>query len=159
MSNIKLAKIRELVLKYTLENAVNHNGKANEKSVMQKIMATHAELRKESKKIKDLVEEIVFSINELPKEAQVKEMKKIAPELLEKRGPTKRTHELPPLKNAKAGKVVTRYAPEPNGDMHLGHAFTAFFAHYYAQKYKGTFIQNRSTRNPFAARTISRSRS
>ena len=65
MSKKETDKIKETVLKYTLENAVNHNGKASEKSVMQKIMATHAELRKESKKINDLVEEIVPSINEL----------------------------------------------------------------------------------------------
>ncbi|MGC9778267.1 MAG: glutamate--tRNA ligase [Candidatus Heimdallarchaeota archaeon] len=148
MSKKEIDKIKETVLKYTLENAVNHNGKASEKSVMQKIMATHTKLRKESKKIKDLVEEIVPSINELSVEAQTKKLEKIAPELLEKKGPTKRIYELPPLKNAQTGKVVTRYAPEPNGDMHLGHAYTAFFAHYYAQKYKGTFILRFEDTNP-----------
>ena len=141
-------EIEELVLKYTLANAVQYNGKATEKSVMQMIMATHADLRKQAKEIKDLVDDLVPKINNYSNEKQVEELSKIAPELMERKESTKRVHELPPLKNAIEGKVVTRYAPEPNGDMHLGHAFTAFFAHYYAQKYNGTFILRFEDTNP-----------
>ncbi|MHA1244959.1 MAG: glutamate--tRNA ligase family protein, partial [Candidatus Heimdallarchaeota archaeon] len=129
--------IEQIVRKYVLQNAVLHKGTANEKSVMQKIMTTHAELRKEAKKISELVEQIVPKINEINPDAQKEELMNIDPTLLDKIVTEKRVRDVPPLKNAEMGNVVTRYAPEPNGDMHLGHAFTAFFAHYYAQKYKG----------------------
>jgi glutamyl-tRNA synthetase len=140
--------IKQLVLKYTLENAVKHEGTASEKKVMQKIMATHAELRKQAKQIGNLVEDTVTEINNLSIEEQTAKLEEIAPELLERRGKIKRTHELPELENAEMGKVVTRYAPEPNGEMHLGHAYTAFFAHAYAEKYDGTFILRFEDTNP-----------
>jgi len=140
--------IKELVLKYSLENAVKHNGTATEKSVMQKIMATHAELRKEAKKISDIVEITVATVNALKLDQQTEKLMKIAPELLKKKDSGKRVRELPELENAKMGKVITRYAPQPNGEMHLGHAYTAFFAYYYANRYKGTFILRFEDTNP-----------
>ncbi|NHK31208.1 MAG: glutamate--tRNA ligase [Asgard group archaeon] len=140
--------IEQLVLKYTLENSVKHEGVASEKKVMQKIMATHAELRKHAKQIGSLVENTVTEINKLSIKEQTAKLEDIAPELLERRGKITRTHELPELENAVKGEVVTRYAPEPNGDMHLGHAYTAFFAYSYAEKYDGTFILRFEDTNP-----------
>ncbi|NHJ48063.1 MAG: glutamate--tRNA ligase [Asgard group archaeon] len=148
MSDKDLENMKHFVLMYTLENAAKHDGKANEKKVMQKIMATHAELRKHAKEISKLVEDTVAEINKQSLDEQIEKLEEIAPELLEKRGKTKRTHELPELENAVKGKVVTRYAPEPNGEMHLGHAYTAFFAHAYAEKYDGTFILRFEDTNP-----------
>lgn len=149
MLNKDIETARQLVTKYGLENAVHHNGAANEKSVMQKIMATHAEMRKHSKQISDLIEEIIPTINNLSVEEQQERLSEIAPELLsEKKSSQKRSRELPPLKDAVDGKVVTRYAPEPNGEMHLGHAYTAFFAAYYAKKYHGTFVLRFEDTNP-----------
>lgn len=148
MSNKDLETARHFITKYGLENAVHHDGTANEKSVMQKIMASHVELRKLSKQIRDLVEEIIPTINALSVEEQQKRLTEIAPELLAKKGHQKRIRELPPLKDAVDGEVVTRYAPEPNGEMHLGHAYTAFFADYYAKKYHGTFVLRFEDTNP-----------
>jgi len=113
-------KIKDLIQKYGLENAIKHNGKANEKAVMQKIMATHADIRPHSKNVNDLIEELIPSLNELSLDAQIEKLTKIAPELLERKVTEKKVRELPPLKDAIKGKVVTRYAPEPNGEMHLG---------------------------------------
>jgi glutamyl-tRNA synthetase len=152
MSNKDLESMKHLVLMYTLENAAKHNGKANEKKVMQKIMATHAELRKHAKDVGKLVEDTVTEINKQSLEEQVEQLETIAPELLESKGKTKRTHELPELENAVKGKVVTRYAPEPNGEMHLGHAYTAFFAYSYAEKYNGTFVLRFEDTNPKQAK-------
>lgn len=148
MTKTALDQAKDLIYKYGLENAINFNGKASEKSVMQKIMATHADLRKHAKAIMDMVEEIVKEINAMDFESQTQMLLEIAPELLEKKDSGERSYELPPLENAEEGKVVTRYAPEPNGEMHLGHAYTAYFAHYYAQKYKGTFILRFEDTNP-----------
>lgn len=148
MSKSNDEDIEQLILKYTLENAAKHKGEANEKKVMQKIMATHVELRKKAKQISDLIDKTAAEINKLSLEEQVARLEEIAPELLEIKGKTKRIYELPPLENAEKGKVVTRYAPEPNGQMHLGHAFTAFFAHHYAEKYDGEFILRFEDTNP-----------
>ena len=37
------------------------------------------------------------------------------------------------------GKVVTRFAPSPNGHLHLGHAFSALCAHEFARAFGGQF--------------------
>lgn len=140
--------IKDLILKYGLENAIKHDGKADDRAVLQKIMATHADIRQHSKKVKDLVEEIIPSLNELSLDAQIEQLTKLAPELLERKVTEKKVRDLPPLKDAKKGKVVTRYAPEPNGEMHLGHAYTAFFAHYYANRFDGIFILRFEDTNP-----------
>jgi len=141
-------EIEVLVKKYSLENAIHHKGKANEKSVMQKIMAKHPDLRKMAKNILTEVERLVVEVNQLSLEQQTKQLSVLAPELLEQKTTAKRVYRLPKLKNAQQGKVVTRYAPEPNGEMHLGHAFTAFFAHYYATEYQGTFYLRFEDTNP-----------
>lgn len=141
-------KARELVFKYALENALKYDGEAQEKAVMQRIMATHAELRKQAKEVMAIVEELVPKINEMTQEEQTTRLRDLAPELLEQEETEQSMRELPELKNAKRGEVTTRYAPEPNGEMHIGHAFTAFFAHYYARKYEGTFVLRFEDTNP-----------
>ena len=92
--------IKELVLKYSLENAVKHKGTVNEKSVMQKIMATHAELRKDAKLVIEIVETTAASVNALDSEKQIAQLEKIAPELLEQKDSGKRVFDLPDLDNA-----------------------------------------------------------
>lgn len=37
------------------------------------------------------------------------------------------------------GRVVTRFAPSPNGQLHLGHAFSALCAHDFARAFGGQF--------------------
>ena len=37
------------------------------------------------------------------------------------------------------GKVVTRFAPSPNGQLHLGHAFSGLCAHDFARTFGGAF--------------------
>ena len=40
---------------------------------------------------------------------------------------------------APSGAVVTRFAPSPNGQLHLGHAFSALCAHDFARAFGGEF--------------------
>lgn len=42
--------------------------------------------------------------------------------------------------SASAPQMVTRFAPSPNGPMHLGHAYSAVFAHDIAKQAGGTFL-------------------
>jgi glutamyl-Q tRNA(Asp) synthetase len=46
---------------------------------------------------------------------------------------------LPSVDFGKQGKVVTRFAPSPNGALHLGHAFSAMCAHDFARANDGRF--------------------
>ncbi len=46
---------------------------------------------------------------------------------------------LPSVVFAKQGGVVTRFAPSPNGALHLGHAFSAMCAHDFARAHGGSF--------------------
>ena len=46
---------------------------------------------------------------------------------------------LPIVDFGKQGRVVTRFAPSPNGKLHLGHAFSAMCAHDFARKHGGVF--------------------
>jgi glutamyl-Q tRNA(Asp) synthetase len=41
--------------------------------------------------------------------------------------------------SAPKGRVVTRFAPSPNGQLHFGHAFSALCAHDFARAFDGTF--------------------
>ena len=46
---------------------------------------------------------------------------------------------LPTVDFGKQGSVVTRFAPSPNGALHLGHAFSAMCAHDFARAHGGAF--------------------
>ena len=45
----------------------------------------------------------------------------------------------PTVDFGKQGRVVTRFAPSPNGQLHLGHAFSAMCAHDFARQHGGVF--------------------
>ncbi|WP_373474527.1 tRNA glutamyl-Q(34) synthetase GluQRS [Sphingorhabdus sp.] len=47
---------------------------------------------------------------------------------------------LPQFENKQGVKIRTRFAPSPNGALHLGHAFSALCAHDFAHAHYGEFI-------------------
>ena len=73
--------MKEIILKYALQNAVKYNGKANLNSVIGKVFSELKEINKEQ-----LINEakiIINEVNSLSIEQQKENLNKLAPELLE----------------------------------------------------------------------------
>jgi glutamyl-tRNA synthetase len=140
-------KLIELVRKHALINAVKHDGKADAKAVISRIMADVPEARSKVNEVKEIANKIVLEVNAIPSETQREMVERIAPEYLTE---TKRAEkkELPPLPEAVEGKVVTRLAPEPNGYIHLGNAMSFNFNYLYARRYLGKLWLRFEDTNP-----------
>ena len=132
-------KLRELVLKYALQNAVFYRGKANPSAVMGKVFSRSPEARTNVKEVRSLVEKIVKEVNLMPLAEQRRKLEELAPEMLEKQ--EKKQEGLPELMEAKEGRVITRFAPSPSGPLSIGQFMRAvFLSYHYAKKYRGKFI-------------------
>ncbi len=131
--------LKNVVLKYVLQNAVFYGGKASPKAVLGKVMASEPELRKRVHEVKAEIEKVVKEVNSLSREKQKEMLQKIAPELLKRE--EKRQETLPELPGAHPGRVVTRFAPAPTGPLNISHLLRAAMLSYlYAKKYNGKFI-------------------
>lgn len=132
-------KLRDLVFRYALQNAVFYKGKANASAVLGKVISQSHEARSNIKETRSLVEQVVKQVNVMGLDEQKKALEKSAPELLKREG--KEEGVLSDLPGAKEGKVKTRFAPSPTGPLSIGQFMRAvFLSHAYAKKYKGKFI-------------------
>ncbi len=134
-----MEELEKIALKYALANAVRYGGKAKVNAVVAKVLGERPDLRPRARDVVEVVKRVVGRINSMSLEEQKSMLEKLAPELLERRAkPEERG--LPPLPRAREGKVVTRFAPNPDFALHLGNARPAILSYAYAQKYKGRFI-------------------
>ena len=115
-------------------NAIQYNGKANIGSVLGKVIAENPELKKDIYKLKAEIGKVIEQVNSWSLDQQKKELKKFGdvfkPEKEQRVG-------LPPLEGAEIGKVIMRFAPNPNGPLHIGHAKPAILNDEYTKMYKG----------------------
>lgn len=142
--------MKDSILKHTLANALEHEGKADIQAVLKKIIAEDPSVKN---KIKDVIIEIgktVAEINKMSLSDQMKKFDELGGRIEKKRVEEKR--ELPYLPNAKTGKVITAFPPEPSKYPHLGHAKAALINFLYAKKYKGKFILRFEDSNPELAK-------
>ena len=131
-------EIKLIIKKYALQNAVKYNRTPQAGAVMGKVMA-QPEFRSKAKEITVLVDEVLVEIDRMTPEAREEELNKLAPELIaelsEKKEPEKG---LPPLELD--GRLVMRFAPNPNGPPTLGSARGIVVNSEYTKKYKGKLI-------------------
>jgi glutamyl-tRNA synthetase len=124
-----------------LINAARHGGKASPSAVLGRVLAEHPELRKSAGSLAGIVLKVVSEVNSMGQEAQLELLKKLRPELLAEREEVKKEKRLPPLPNVdRYGKVVTRFAPNPDSVLHLGSTRAIILSHDYARMYSGKFI-------------------
>lgn len=128
--------LKEDAYRYAVKNAFEHKGKADLGAVIGKVMALHSEV-----KIVNVVPEIrkqVEIVNRMSIEALEAEYQKYSGsfELKTRKG----REGLPELDWSEKEKVVTRFAPNPSGSFHFGHARAALLDWEYAKKYNGKFI-------------------
>jgi len=111
-------------------------GKVNVGSVIGKLLFLKPELKPKVKELIPLIQQEISNVENLS-EGELSELAKQAEELFKVKERSSKDIELP---NAEEGKVVTRFAPNPSGFLHIGHARAIVLNHYLARKYKGKFI-------------------
>ena len=131
-------EIEELIYKYALQNAVKHDGKANVNAVVSKIFSERPDLRPKAKEIVEIAKKVVEKVNSMSIEDQRKELEEKYPEMLEEKKREEERKTLPPIQVK--GTLITRFAPNPDGPLHLGNARAAIISYEYAKMYNGKFI-------------------
>lgn len=133
-------EVRAAALKYAVLNAAQHGGKAQSGPVLSKILSEFPELRPTARELMPTVDEVVDEVNSWPLDRQQSMLHERWPELLTPKV-VEEKKKLPPLANAdRFREIRTRFAPNPDGPLHLGSARPIVLCDEYAKIYGGKFI-------------------
>ncbi len=128
-------------LKYAAYNALQHDGVAQAGSIVGKMLAEYPEYKANVKEVIPIINQYVADVNKWTLEDQQRYVVEHAPELLETKKVEEAPKTLPPLENVDEWSIIkTRFAPNPDGALHLGSAEPITFCDEYAKMYDGHFI-------------------
>ncbi|WOF16505.1 glutamate--tRNA ligase [Methanoplanus sp. FWC-SCC4] len=132
---------REFFYIHALQNAVQHNSVPKAGTVLGMLMGNYPEFRPQAKEMSAILGDVLKEVMALSPEERVSKLKELAPELLEQKKEKKeKVRGLRDLKNVGENGVVMRFAPNPSGPLHLGHARAAYLNDYYVRKYGGRYV-------------------
>ena len=131
---------KELLFLCALQNAVKHGGVPQAGAVVGMVMGAHPEFRPRAKEVAALAKEAIADVAALSAEDRVRKLQDLAPDMYDALF-VKHEHRkgLPDLEGAEQG-VVMRFAPNPSGPLHLGHARAAVLNDAYVKQYGGRYI-------------------
>ena len=131
---------KTLLFLCALQNAVKHGGVPQAGAVIGMVMGAHPELRSRAKEVSGLAREAIANVAALSPEARISTLRERAPEMFAALS-EKHEHKkvLPDLEKAEKG-VVMRFAPNPSGPLHIGHARAAVLNDAYVKQYGGRYI-------------------
>lgn len=126
----------DLVKKYALINAIEHDGVAQAKSVLGRLLSENPEMRSNVQQLNSDIATAVNEVNRLSVDQQKAELEKFggysAPKREQRKG-------LPDLELGR-DRFVVRFAPNPDGAIHVGNSRPAILSDEYAKKYNGKMI-------------------
>jgi glutamyl-tRNA synthetase len=131
---------KELLVCCALQNAVKHGGVPQAGAVIGMVLGAHPELRSRAQEISALAKEAIADVAKLTPDERVAHLQALAPEMyaaLSEKHEHKKV--LPLLEGARNG-VVMRFAPNPSGPLHIGHARAAVLNDAYVKQYGGRYI-------------------
>ncbi|MEM4616753.1 MAG: glutamate--tRNA ligase, partial [Archaeoglobaceae archaeon] len=142
--------MKEIIMKYIAINSAKY-GKPDEKAVIGKVIAENPELKL---KIKEVIQLVKDCIREFESLSELERKELISKYSSEEKKKEEKELKLPPLPEAEVGKVVMRFAPNPNGPPTLGSARGIIINGEYCKEYRGKYILRFDDTDPKTKRPI-----
>ena len=139
-----------MIFKHSLLNAIQHNGKSELGAVINKMIAEDSTLKSDIKQLISEIKPILNQINSMSQNEQIKNFQKDFPNT---KTSTKKDEKfsLPDLPNfATYEQIITRFSPNPNGYLHIGHVKAFRLNARYADQHSGKFLLRFDDTNPNA---------
>jgi len=125
---------------FALQNAVKHASLPKSGTVIGMVMGKYPEFRMRAKEASVLMGEVLDQVAALSPVEREEKLRILAPDLADDmHRPRVHVKELPHLEKSDHG-VVMRFAPNPSGPLHLGHARAAVLNDAYVERYGGKYI-------------------
>ncbi|MDR0911852.1 MAG: glutamate--tRNA ligase [Methanobrevibacter sp.] len=137
--------LEQVIFRYGLLNASQHKGKANPKAVIGSIMANEADLRSQAKEINQLSSGVIEKVNGLSIDEQKDQLSKLgidSEDINDSKNSKRKQKKSKGLDDLKGNtnNIIMRFAPNPSGPLHIGHARAAVPNGEYVKRYNGKLI-------------------